>query len=201
MADNQPETNDLITIVSNDFEKHIFFHGLVNSGSAFAFCTNITALDLDIREERMKSSCGFSDPEGAKDNFNMRIVLHLNCAGGSLSSAFVIADTIERLETPVDCIVEGNLASAGIIVMLACENRTMSRHGQIYFQETIHAIDGVSFDDLKSFRDDAIKTNKMLKDYYIERTGLSTKVLNKLLKTEKNIDGQEALKLGFINVL
>lgn len=202
MAENTNE--DYISIVANEYEKHLFFHGTINKSSAFNLCTNLTGIDLEIREKEHEKFFGFAENKSTEEQKEpvekSRIVLHLNCPGGMVVAAFMIADVIETLNTPVDCIIEGNLASAGIILLLACEKRTMKRHSKIYFHETIHGIDSVKYDDLVSFQKESTEINKMLKNYYAEKTKLNLATISKILKQEKVISPKEALEYGFINI-
>lgn len=202
MSENN--TEECISIVSSDFEKHFFFHGMIDKSSAFKICTNLTALDLEIKEKEQEKCVGFAacrtEDEEKNCNPDFRIILHLNCPGGLVSSAFMVADTIETLSTPVDCIVEGNLASAGIILLLACEKRTMNRHSKIYFHETVHCADSIKYYELSSFWKESNEINKMLKEYYKEKTNLSIATISKILRQEKAISPEEALEYGFINI-
>lgn len=180
MSDKEDE---FTSIVEGQNEKHLFFHSSINKSTAFNLCTNLTALDISIRE----------------NNLDSRIIIHLSCPGGLVTSALLIADLIESLETKVDCIIEGNIASAAILILLACEKRTMRKHSQIFLHETLHGIDQIRFTDLNSFISDCKKINKVVKDFYINKTKLTLKQLNKFFKDEKTFNSKEALEFGFIN--
>lgn len=201
------EDESLISVVDEGITKHLFFHGTIDKSSAFNLSASLYSIKADLLLKSQPASFqGFTVEEETKtgtiiedDIDEPKIILHLNCPGGTVSGAFIIADTIQNLGIDVNCIVEGAVASAGVLILLACDKRYMLPHAQIYLHETIHAADGLGHNDLKRFMSDANEINDKLKQYYVERTGLTRQKINKMFKDEVTLDFTEASKLGFIN--
>lgn len=74
-----------------------------------------------LSRKKTENEFGFIQKDEQKE-VNDKLIIHLNCPGGQVSYAFLIADVIKSLEIPVYCIGEGSIASAGIVLLLACEN-------------------------------------------------------------------------------
>lgn len=191
------EGNDpLISFVDTEEIKHIFFHSTIDKVSSFNLITNLVGIKSEFDSMEGGGNIAFNQQE--EECVEKELVLHLNCPGGSVVSAFMIADTLKSLDCKTTCIVEGTVASAGILVMLACENRTMLPHSSIFIHDTIHSIESLSFNDIKTFHQEAKRVNNQLKQYYLENTKLTEKQVNSFFKTEKTIEYDEALALGFL---
>lgn len=201
------EDESLISVVDEGTTKHLFFHGTIDKSSAFNLNASLYSIKADLVAKSQQASFqGFTVEEETEtgtiiedDPDEPRIILHLNCPGGTVSGAFIIADTIQNLGVEVNCIIEGAVASAGVLIMLACDKRYMLPHAQIYLHETIHAADSLDYNDIKRFATDAAEINNKLKRYYIERTGLTLQKINKMFKEEVALTFDEAVQLGFIN--
>lgn len=199
------EDENLISIIDEGPTRHLFFHGTLDKSAAFNLNASLYSIRADLLfKNRQPAFKGFTAEEDTEtgtipineDDFN--IILHLNCPGGIVNSAFIVADTIQTLGINVDCIAEGTVASAGVLVLLACNERTMLPHTQIYLHETLHGADNLNFNEFKRFNADSKDINKRLKDFYLERTNLTLPKLNKLFKEEVVLNFDEAKKYGII---
>ena len=201
------EDESLISVVDEGTTKHLFFHGTIDKSSAFNLNASLYSIKADLIAKSLPASFrGFKIEDETEtgtiieDSIDEpKIILHLNCPGGTVSGAFIVADTIQNLGIEVNCIVEGAVASAGVLIMLACNKRYMLPHAQIYLHETIHTADGLDYNDIKRFASDAAEINNKLKCYYIERTGLTMQKINKMFKDEVTLTFNEAAQLGFVN--
>lgn len=198
------EEDNLISIIDEGPTRHLFFHGTLDKSAAFNLAASLYSIRADLLvKNRQPAFKGFTAEEETEtgtipineNEFN--IILHLNCPGGIVNSAFMVADTIQTLGINVDCIAEGTVASAGVLVFLACNERVMLPHAQIYLHETLHCADNINFNEFKRFNADSKEINKKLKEFYLERTNLTLPKLNKLFKDEVVLDFKQAKEYGF----
>lgn len=197
----QPKNEDYISLIESETEKHLFFSGSLNRLSAFNLNGQLVACDIAYREKKAENEFGFAHAEKEQKEVDDKLIIHLNCPGGQVSYAFLIADVIKSLQIPVYCIGEGSIASAGIVLLLACEKRTALPHCSLYFHETIHSIEQLSFDELKSFMEESKKVNNDLKNYYYAKSNTSLNDIEALMKTEAVIGALEAYDKGFLTDL
>lgn len=195
----QSKNEDYISLIESENEKHLFFSGSLNRLSAFNLNGQLVACDMAYREKKTENEFGFIQKE-VNDN-NDKLIIHLNCPGGQVSYAFLIADVIKSLEIPVYCMGEGSIASAGIVLLLACEKRTALPHCTFYFHETIHSIEQLSFDELESFMEESKRVNEELKNYYRIRSNISIADIDTLMRSEAIISALEAYNKGFLTDL
>lgn len=200
------EDESLISVVDAGTTRHLFFNGPIDKSSTFNLNASLYSIKADMLAKYTPTSFrGFTiEEENTETGSNipdedLRIILHLSCPGGTINGAFLIADTIQNLGINVSCIAEGVVASAGVIILLACEDRYMLPHAQIYLHETIHSADSLSHSDIKRFTMDASIINNQMKQFYSDRTGLTIKQLNKMFNNEVILDFNDAIKYGFIN--
>lgn len=192
----QSKNEDYISLIESENEKHLFFSGSLNRLSAFNLNGQLVACDMAYREKKTENEFGFIQKE-----VNDKLIIHLNCPGGQVSYAFLIADVIKSLEIPVYCMGEGSIASAGIVLLLACEKRTALPHCTFYFHETIHSIEQLSFDELESFMEESKRVNEELKNYYRIRSNISIADIDTLMRSEAIISALEAYNKGFLTDL
>lgn len=200
------EDENLITVVVDGQTRHLFFHGTIDKSAAFNLTANLYSIRADLLGANNPPVFNGFSKEQESDNKEdqpsegePRIILHLNCPGGVVTSAFIIADTIMNLGLPVDCIAEGTVASAGVIVYLACNRRSVLPHAQFYLHETSHSIDGLDYNSLKRFASDANDINAKLKNFYLSRTTLTIKQINKLFKEESVLNYSDTIEYGIAN--
>lgn len=196
----QSKNEDYISLIESENEKHLFFSGSLNRLSAFNLNGQLVACDMAYREKKTENEFGFIQKDEQKE-VNDKLIIHLNCPGGQVSYAFLIADVIKSLEIPVYCIGEGSIASAGTVLLLACEKRTALPHCTFYFHETIHSIEQLSFDELGSFMEESKRVNEELKNYYRIRSNISIADIDTLMRSEAIISALEAYNKGFLTDL
>lgn len=191
---NEDET--FMTMVDTGPVKHIIFHGSITRQNASNLVANLIGIDSDYKKGLSNDIVGFGKKE--EDTTN-KIVLHLNSTGGLVQSAFMVADTIESLTIPVDCILDGSIASASVIVMLACRYRAMQDHANIYVHDTIHSCDQLYYTEIKEFVAEQKKLYDKVIKYYVDKTDLKEKEVKQYFKEARTIDKDCAAKYGFIN--
>lgn len=178
--------------------KHVYFSGIIDTVNATALCANLVGLDFEMQNRR--GEFGFKQGEETLE-VDLSIKLHINSTGGNISPAFMIADTIDTLVTPVDCHVDDRCASAAVIAFLAGRNRTMAPHSIIAVHETMHSVESVSFSDIKEFGKDAKDIYEEIVDFYCEKTGKSRREIRKMFKDCTHIKASDATNLGFCRIV
>lgn len=198
MANEEP----FLTLIDAGNIKHIMFHGEINKTTAVNLITTLFSINSDYIKASTDTGMGFkteiseSDIEAIK---KQKIILHLSSNGGGINSAFMVADCIKNLDINVDCLVDGPIASASIIILLACRNRAMQPHANIYMHETVHTCDSLYFSELSTF----VKEQEIIFDsvvsYYSEKTNLDKKQVKKYFSDLTILNEAKAKELGFIN--
>lgn len=97
--------------------RSIAFFGPVCKETTAAFISQL----LHLSEE---------DPESP-------IVVWLNTEGGSLTDGLAIYDTIVNLAAPVEVIVTGLCASAGLIILAAADYRIATKSSTFYYHQPV----------------------------------------------------------------
>lgn len=198
----EDESSPSIYIVTDQDVKHVYFHSAITKESIFNLIINLTSISFEFRSQHnMPGFANGLEPDYAEDAETVpsKVILHLSCPGGLVSHAFMAADTIASLDIPVDCIVEGTVASAGIILLLACRKRAMMPHASICFHDTIHGVDQIECTEIAQFLRDAKKVNDSVRNFYTEHTGVDKKLLGKWFKQMKVFTPEEAKIYNFVN--
>lgn len=130
------------------------------------------------------------------------ISLLLNTEGGSLTDALAIYDCITQLTCPVVCLTTGLCASAGLIIISACDYRVATPNTTFFYHEPVcspsivlseEQLEGIS----KHYLFSKEVSDKLLK----KRTGMKAKVWNKHFKNKTNFyfTAKEAKAFNFID--
>ena len=179
--DNETETPN--SNIYND-SNHIFFNSDITSDSAFKLNKELRALSISLRSDAI--SYGLIEPHP--------IYLHLTTNGGDIYSAFSVVDCISKLSLPVYTVIEGYVASAGTLISLAGEKRFINENAYMLIHELRS---GISWGKMTSIDDEYSNIKKMMDhiiEYYIKRTGMSRKSLERILKKDLNWNADECIQ-------
>lgn len=195
------DEENFLSLVDNGHIKHIIFHGPITKTNVSNIITNLINIVGDWKKTLHENGIGFGDKLSEEDieNSKPKIILHLASPGGLVHSAFMLADTIENLPIEVDCILDGNIASASVIVLLACKNRAMQNHANIFLHETIHSCEQMFYSEIDTFLKEQKDIYMRVLNYYVEKTNLSQKEAKRLMNDSVIINKSEAKEYGFIN--
>lgn len=121
----------------------------------------------------------------------------ITSVGGYTHDCFALIDTIEGSSIPVNTLGIGLVASSGLLIFLAGEKRTLTRNTQILSHQWSGMKMGKSHELLASRKSEDWLSEKMI-NYYIYRTKLSRKKIEKMLLPESDVflSAEESLKLG-----
>ena len=121
------------------------------------------------------------------------LVIHLNTHGGDVYSALAIYDLLVYTDLEVQIVTHGACMSAGIIILMAGDIRCSMPNCQFmvhYGEEFVNSETGATHSRMLT---------KKFKDMIKDGTGLSTRKVNALMKTESYFDAQQAVEMGFVN--
>lgn len=130
------------------------------------------------------------------------ISILLNTEGGALTDALAIYDCITQLSCPVLCLTTGLCASAGLIILSACDYRVATPNTTFFYHEPVCSPSLVSSEEQlegisKHYLFSKEVSDKLLK----KRTGMKAKVWNKNFKNKTNFyfNVTEAEAFNFID--
>lgn len=166
---------------------HVFFNDDITSESAFALNRELRQLELKLREVALNLSAD-APP----------IYLHLTTNGGCIHSAFTVIDTIQSLKVPVHTVVEGFVASAGTLISLAGEKRYMTRNAYMLIHELRSGVWG----KMTSLEEEYTNLRKIMDHitrYYLERSRINKRSLEKILAKDLIWDVDECIEKGIVD--
>jgi ATP-dependent protease ClpP protease subunit len=178
-----PKMNPQATIYSHNNE--IYFNDDITPESSFALIRELR--QTEMRLKIIATSIGLDAPQ--------RILLHLTTNGGCVHSALSIIDTIEALKVPVDTVIEGMVASAGTLVSLAGERRYIMKNAFAL----LHEVRSGFWGKMTSINEEIMnlkKVTSVITEYYIARTKITRKSIDKILKKDLIWDAGECIRHG-----
>ena len=133
---------------------------------------------------------------------NEPIRLYINTEGGSLTDGFAIYDAIKNIDSPVVGIVSGICASAGLIILAACDYRMCTDNCIFFYHQPIMPFEMISskieINSLNSFYENIQeRADNIIK----KRAGLKAKDWNKYFKDKTSFyfDSDQAEELKIVD--
>lgn len=123
------------------------------------------------------------------------IYLYIFSPGGDVDLMWSLVDTIRASETPVVTVNMGVAASAAGIIYLAGHKRMMLRRSRLVIHEGSARMAGDAvkvMDATESYK----KLMKQMRDYILERTGISAALLNRQRCHDWELDAEYCLEHG-----
>ncbi len=129
------------------------------------------------------------------------INVYVNSPGGGVFAGVAIYNELKRIDKPVTAYVDGIAASIASLIILAADKVVMPSNAMLM----IHNVWMFSGGDAVAFRALADKldkiTDSVLIEAYHEKTGIPKDKLKAMLDKETWLSAEEALALGFADVL
>lgn len=169
---------------------HIYFNDDITPESVFALNKELRSLETKFRV--LSLTHGTEIPT---------IYLHLTTNGGCIHSAFSVIDCIRTLDAPVHTVCEGFVASAGTLISLAGDERTISPNAYMLIHELRSA---VTWGKMSSIDEEYANLKKVMEHitaYYVERTHLTRKALEKILTKDVIWNAEECIAKGLVTGL
>jgi len=129
-----------------------------------------------------------------------KIYLHICSDGGDLYSALAVIDIILDSKIKIVTICEGCVASAGVLIALASEERYIRKHAYMLIHEIRSGCNG-KYTECKDDMTNNDILKKDMKKYMNERCNnkILKRELNKILEHDIIWDAQKCLKYGLVN--
>jgi len=171
-------------------DDHIYFYSDVTDATCLKLLQSIRECDTRLRAERVQ--------RGLENHPPIPIWLHISSYGGSLLSAFNMADQLKLIKTPIYSVVEGIGASAATLISLATTKRYILPNSYMLIHQlrTIAAGTHEEFKDEMEFQKTAMK---QLTKFYVAHTNVKKKELKKMLQHDYWMDAETCLELGFVD--
>jgi len=129
------------------------------------------------------------------------INVYVNSPGGNVFAGVAIYNELKRFNKPVTSYIDGLAASIASLIVLAADRVVMPFNAMMM----IHNPWMIAMGDANGFRDLAEKLDKITDSVLIEtyqaKTGLKKEKLKAMLDEETWLSGEEAVALGFADVL
>lgn len=130
------------------------------------------------------------------------IDLRIDCRGGLISAGWAIIDALRATGKTIKATVEGYCGSMAIAVLLAASERAGAKHATLHAHRACFPpytlADQYNDEDLAKLSEDLKADTERMLDWYVERTGADRTELEALMNADKDIDMEEAQRLGFI---
>jgi len=169
--DDENDENDDVTIIDN----HIYFYCEVSRASV-----------LSLQKHVYKQSKKYD-----------HLYLHIHSDGGCAFSGLSAMDFI--VGRNITTIAEGMCASAATFILLAGCNRQITKHSLLLIHEITSLVGWTKYSELKTEVHNNDILMEMITSIYKNRTKLSKKEIQKLLKDDKYIDSTLAVEYGLVD--
>ena len=179
----QKSSNSYLTTNFN----HIYFNNDITNDSAFELNKELRSVDTKIKT--LSASLGVE---------KQPIYLHLTTDGGLIYSAFSVIDCIKSLSVPVYTVIDGFVASAGTLIVLAGKKRFMCENAYML----IHELRGGIWGKMTEIEEEYINLKKIMKhliNIYVENTNLTKSELKEILKKDLIWNINECITNGLIH--
>lgn len=183
--DGDKKKQSAIESISN----HIYFYSGVD-------CEDI----LDLRQAIMEVTLDQKKMQIDFPSYNPEIFLHINSGGGYVTDGLNAMDLISNNSIPITTIIEGHSASAATFLSMSGSHRLIQKNSLMLF----HRMRGGFWGTHSEF-EDAVENwalmEKKIVDFYLKRSKITKKELLEMMKHEKYIDADQALKYGFVDAI
>lgn len=129
------------------------------------------------------------------------IMLYVNSPGGSVFAGVAIYNELKRFNKPITSYIDGVAASIASLIVLAADKVVMPFNAMMMIHNPWTCVCG----DASELRDIAERLDKVTESVLIEtyrvKTGITKAKLKKMLDDETWLSAEEAVELGFADVL
>ena len=141
------------------------------------------------------------------DDADKNIDILINSRGGSVQDGWAIYDALRSSGKTITATVEGVCASMASVVYMAApkESRFSNPHAKFCIHEPRYPARSIDVDATSETLDRLseelrIETQKFI-DLYVERTGTDADTIAALMREDKEIDAEEAQRMGIVGVI
>lgn len=134
----------------------------------------------------------------AIDENAQAVEVDLRTMGGDLLEAFAMYDYIRGLPIPVTVNIVGATASAGTVIAMAADKRTISENSKFLIHNVWTVTQGDSEEHQKQ-ADALARFDRDVVNIYHKATGMNKAAIRSLMKEERWMDATEAKEKGFVH--
>lgn len=129
------------------------------------------------------------------------IMLYVNSPGGSVFAGVAIYNELKRFNKPITSYIDGVAASIASLIVLAADKVVMPFNAMMMIHNPWTCVCGDA-DELRAIAERLDKvTESVLIETYRVKTGITKAKLKKMLDEETWLSAEEAVELGFADVL
>lgn len=171
-------------------DNHIYFYADVESDKCLDLIRAVREKDSDLRSEHLS--------RGLDGQPLTPIWLHIHSYGGSLFTAFSIADQLSMIKSPIYSIVEGVAASAATLLAMSGDKRYILPNSFML----VHQLSSFMWGTHEQFKDELELQNKImdrLVAFYVSKAKVKEDEIREMLKRDYWMDAEHCVKLGFVD--
>jgi ATP-dependent Clp protease protease subunit len=128
------------------------------------------------------------------------IKLYIDSYGGAVYQCFGLLGVMEKSDTPIHTIVTGAAMSCGFMILISGHKRFGYPHSTPLYHQVSTGFYG-KIKDMEEKLEETKRLQKKIEDFTLERTSISKKKLQDILKNKVDwyMSAEEALTLGVID--
>lgn len=168
---------------------HVYFNDDITYDTMFALNKELRLVETKLKTTA--AAIGIDPPA---------IYLHITTHGGGIHAAFSAVDCIGQLGLPVYTVADGFVASAGTLITLAGEKRYITPNAYMLIHELRSGVWG----KMTSIDEEYLNLKKVMDhitEYYMKRTNITKKALEKVLTKDIIWNAEECLEKGLVHEL
>ena len=128
------------------------------------------------------------------------LTVRVNSPGGDVMQGMGIYNALAAIDCEVTCRIEGMAASAASLIAMAADRVEIAANSFMLIHEPFAGVLGTA-DDLQTAADDMQKMTGTYVAIYAARTGMDSDAVLALMKEDRLMTADEAVKLGFADVV
>lgn len=166
---------------------HIYFYAPIMTKPVAVLIDTLHTLSNKLRTQAIENG---GDPPP--------IVLHINSGGGSVFAGIAAMDAVRLCPVPVRAVVDGMCASAATFPFMVAAKRTINASAYML----IHQLSSIHWGNYEQLKDDMRNSTefmRLIRKVYLERTGITRKRLDKILKHDLWFTPEKCLKFGMVD--
>lgn len=186
VATSENTANATVETIDN----HIYYYADVDSDPCLRLIRAIREQDARLRAEHLS--------RGMEGMPLTPIWLHIHSYGGSLFTAFSIADQLKMIKSPIYSVIEGICASAATLLALSCSKRYILPTSFML----IHQLSGVMWGTHEQFKDELNLQNKLMErlvEFYVKHSAITDEQIRSMLTRDYWLDAGECLRLKLVD--
>jgi len=128
------------------------------------------------------------------------VQMYIDSYGGAVYQCFGLLGVMEKSATPIHTIVTGAAMSCGFMILISGHKRFGYKHSTPLYHQVSTGFYG-KVQDMEESLAETKRLQKKIEEITFERTSISKKKLNEILKNKKDwyMTAEEALGLGVID--